>query len=82
MIYAPAGRPFTVRMSVVKANKVKAWWFDPRTGKARAAGTFAAEGERRFSPPDPGEHLDWMLVLDDAAGNFGPPGARKAGGPR
>lgn len=78
MVYAPAGRPFRVRMTAVRASKVKAWWFDPRTGKARAIGTFPAEGERPFSPPTWGEHLDWVLVLDDAAANFPPPGARKA----
>ena len=31
-------------------------------------------GTRRFVPPDPGEQLDWVLVLDDAAKNYPPPG--------
>ena len=26
------------------------------------------------TPPDPGEPLDWVLVLDDAAQGFRPPG--------
>ena len=32
-----------------------AWWFNPRTGKATAIGTFPNTGDRTFTPPDPGE---------------------------
>lgn len=74
MIYAPAGRPFSVHMDAVKGPKVKAWWFDPRTGKAEAIGEFDAKGEHRFNTPEPGEEADWVLVLDDASRNYPPPG--------
>ena len=77
MVYAPVGRPFTVRMNVITGAKVKAWWFNPRTGTATAIGTFPNTGEREFTPPDPGEMLDWVLVLDDASKNFPPPGTRQ-----
>ena len=76
MVYAPVGRRFTVRMDVIKGAKVKAWWFDPRTGRAMDAGTFTNAGEREFAPPDPGELLDWVLVLDDAARSYPAPGTR------
>jgi hypothetical protein len=76
MVYAPVGRPFTVRMDRIKGPRVKAWWFNPRNGKADSAGEFPASGEREFTPPDPGEMLDWVLVLDSSSANFGPPGAR------
>ena len=78
MVYAPIGRRFTVRMDAIKGAKVKAWWFDPRTGRATDAGMFTNAGEREFAPPDPGELLDWVLVLDDAARNYPPPGTRPA----
>ena len=74
MVYAPVGRPFSVRMSAIKAAKVKAWWFNPRTGSAAQIGTFAGSGEREFTPPDPGEALDWVLVLDDEAKGYLAPG--------
>jgi hypothetical protein len=74
MVYAPVGRTFRVRMSVITGPRVKAWWFNPRTGQATAIGTFANTGERAFTPPDPGELLDWVLVLDDESKNFPPPG--------
>jgi hypothetical protein len=51
----------------VNGPKVKAWWFNPRTGEAKPAGEFPNQGERLFAPPDAGEPLDWVLVLDDAA---------------
>jgi hypothetical protein len=57
--------------------KVKAWWFNPRNGAAAEAGEFANDGEREFVPPDKGELLDWVLVLDDAAKGFPPPGQAK-----
>jgi uncharacterized protein DUF4038/collagenase-like protein with putative collagen-binding domain len=74
MIYAPVGRKFKVRMDRIRGPKVKAWWFDPRTGSATAIGEFANTGTREFVSPQPGELLDWVLVLDDAAKNFTPPG--------
>jgi hypothetical protein len=74
MVYAPAGRPFSVRMATITGPTVRAWWFDPRTGQATAIGHFPNRGEHRFNPPQPGEELDWVLVLDDAANGYPPPG--------
>lgn len=74
MVYAPVGRPFRVRLGVIQAADVKAWWFDPRSGEATLIGTFPADGEREFHPPQMGETLDWILVLDAADRNFPPPG--------
>ena len=76
MVYAPVGRPFAVRMSRITGPKVAAWWFSPRTGKATVIGTFPNTGEHTFLPPDPGEMIDWVLVLDDASKEFGAPGAK------
>jgi Protein of unknown function (DUF4038)/Putative collagen-binding domain of a collagenase len=75
MVYAPVGRPFAVRMQKIAGARVKAWWFNPRTGQATAIGTFPNTAERTFTPPDPGELLDWVLVLDDESKKYPPPGA-------
>jgi len=77
MVYVPVGRPFSVRMSAIKGEKVRAWWFNPRMGDATSIGEFDNTGERRFVPPNGGEALDWVLVLDDAARNYPPPETRK-----
>ncbi len=74
MVYAPVGRAFSVHMDKITGAKVKAWWFNPRNGQATAIGTFANWGEHEFTPPDHGEMLDWVLVLDDESRKFPPPG--------
>jgi hypothetical protein len=73
------GRPFRVRMEKISGAKAKAWWFNPRDGKATAIGEFANNGEREFISPNPGEDVDWVLVLDDAAKNFPSPGTPASG---
>ncbi len=75
MVYAPVGRKFKVRMDAVRGGLVKAWWFNPRTGQATSVGEFPNTGNREFTPPAPGEELDWVLVLDDASRGFPAPGA-------
>jgi len=74
MVYAPVGRKFKVRMDKITGPTVKAWWFNPRNGEAKAIGEFPNTGEREFISPNPGEQLDWVLVLDDATKNYSPPG--------
>ena len=77
MVYAPVGRPFAVRMDKISGAKARAWWFNPRDGKATPIGEFETRGSRTFSPPDAGEQIDWVLVLDDASKSFPAPGEVK-----
>jgi hypothetical protein len=76
MVYVPGGRKFKVRMEVIHGPRVRTWWFNPRTGESTAAGEFDNTGHREFVPPNPGEALDWVLVIDDAAKHFPAPGTR------
>jgi hypothetical protein len=64
-------------MDKISGAKVKAWWFNPRDGKATLIGEWAKTNEREFITPTPGEDLDWVLVLDDVEKKYGPPGAVK-----
>ena len=77
MIYAPVGRPFTVRMDALTGPTLKAWWYNPRTGEATAIGSFPRAGTREFTPPDAGEMIDWVLVLDDETRGYPPPGRHR-----
>ena len=71
MVYAPVGRPFSVRMDAITGPAGQgAWWFNPRTGAATAIGKFPSTGDRSSARPMPGEVLDWVLVLDDAAKGY------------
>jgi hypothetical protein len=74
MVYAPVSRPFTVRLSKMAGPTVMAWWFNPRTGDAARIGRFPTAPDRTFTPPTPGEGLDWVLVLDAVDRGYGPPG--------
>ena len=74
MVYAPVGRKFSVRMDKVSGAQARAWWFNPRDGSARQIGAFPTQGVREFAPPDHGEMLDWVLVLDDTSKQFPSPG--------
>ncbi|MCH5169233.1 MAG: glycoside hydrolase family 140 protein [Prevotellaceae bacterium] len=75
MVYVPTGRKFTVRTDIIKGKKIKAWWYDPRNGRAKKAGTFSNQGQKEFISPTPGEMTDWILVLDDASFKYPPPGS-------
>ncbi len=74
MVYVPVGRKFSVRLDQISGKRVKAWWFNPRNGTSSPAGEFPAMGNLAFTPPNPGDDLDWVLVLDDATKGFPAPG--------
>ncbi len=75
--YTYTGRSFRLRMGRIQADRVQAWWYDPRTGSATAIGTLSNRGEQTFDPPgDPAPGNDWVLVLDDVRAGFPPPGRR------
>lgn len=77
MVYAPLGRTFSIDTSRLKGQKLAAWWYSPRTGKAKKAGSFVNDGSpRAFTPPMAGEALDWVLVIDDAKKRYPAPGKR------
>lgn len=77
MVYVPVGRKFTVRMETITGAKVQAWWYNPRNGSATMIGEYANRGTQTFTPPDLGELLDWVLVLDDRSKNYPAPGQIK-----
>jgi Protein of unknown function (DUF4038)/Putative collagen-binding domain of a collagenase len=77
MVYAPIGRKFSVNMDKITGERVKATWFNPRDGSTKELGLFENQGIHEFTPPDYGEMLDWVLVLDDAAQNYPTPGAHR-----
>jgi hypothetical protein len=80
MVYAPTSRTFSVRLGLIRDPQVKAWWFDPRTGRSREIGVFDTAADRAFTPPDAGDGLDWVLVLDAVSKRYPAPGL--AQGPR
>lgn len=80
MAYIPYGSTVEIALSSLSGNRHRAWWFDPRTGASTEIGTFARsdpQHTQRFDPP--GAEMrgnDWVLVVDDVAAAFHPPGKR------
>lgn len=76
-VYTPTGQAIEIVPAALNAKSLNAWWFDPRTGATERIGSFDGHAATlRFAPPgEPGRGNDWVLVLDDAAQNFSPPGS-------
>jgi len=82
-VYLPTGYPVRINLRVLGFARTKAWWYDPRTGDASAVGEYEPSDAQAFEPPGisktrawlkTGRGCDWVLVLDDAAAGFAPPG--------
>jgi hypothetical protein len=72
-VYTAAGKPFTVVMGKIEGKLLHAYWYDPREGKTTEIGNIENTGKKKFTPPSTGYGHDWVLVLDDAAKNYGKP---------
>lgn len=74
--FGPTEPPGSVVLDLTSMSgaELAAWWFDPRTGIASSAGDVPRGNRVRFTPPLGGP--DWVLVVDDAACGFPPPGQR------
>ena len=66
-IYVPSQTHVAVRLGLFNAEKVDAWWYDPRTGTYRDQWTHIASGTRDFLPPTAD---DWVLVIDNVDKNY------------
>jgi hypothetical protein len=65
LLYTPTGHRLDVQLGKLPGTRVRASWFDPRTGQSTRLGEFENQGRRTFDPPgeeQPGN--DWVLVLD------------------
>jgi hypothetical protein len=76
-IYSAQGRPFAVNMGKISGDRVRASWYNPRTGVLTALDTYDNRGARDFTCPAEGFGADWVLVLDDASKNFAAPQAKR-----
>lgn len=74
LIYIPSGGKPEIGLGKISGQKIKASWFDPRTGETTAIGEFINQGTRRFDVPGMSKELtwlrsgrgcDWVLVLQE-----------------
>jgi hypothetical protein len=65
MIYFPTGKVTEIDFSILTINKLKAEWFDPRTGvKFPYSGDELTKGKNRVLPPSQGKGNDWVLIVN------------------
>ncbi|RYU92129.1 DUF4038 domain-containing protein [Mucilaginibacter terrigena] len=69
-VYSAEGRPFTVLANKISGSNLNAYWFNPRDGKTKDAGSVSNKQDNKFNPPSKGYGQDWVLVLDDAAKQY------------
>jgi hypothetical protein len=70
--FVPPQHSIGVDLERLSGDKLRGYWFDPRTGRSTETGIIERKGLHQFKAPAGG---DWVLVLDDAAANRPPPGA-------
>jgi hypothetical protein len=79
LVYIPTGNIVTLKLGKISGSKIKAWWFNPRTGTGSLIGEFDNSGERSFKVPGMSKDLDWLrsgrgcdwvLVIDDTSAGF------------
>ncbi len=61
-VYIPAKQEVTIDLTRLKSDKLKASWFNPRTGKTETDEDFENTGQKTFASPDNGP--DWVLIID------------------
>jgi len=66
-----------IDLAKLRTKRLRAWWYDPRTGVATLLGEIEGRAAMEFRTPSYGP--DWVLVLDDAAANYPLPGLQAWG---
>src|SRR5690606_7852278 len=74
MIYLPRGREATINSAFSRAESFVAWWFNPRDGTTVGPLPVPHAAVLYIPAPSTGPTDDWVLVLDDEAAGYGPPG--------
>jgi hypothetical protein len=67
-------------MGAAAPERVRAAWYDPRTGFTTPIGEFETKEPLPFRSPSYGP--DWVLVIDDTAAGYAPPGLGPEGLPQ
>ncbi len=65
LIYTYDGRPITANTATLPGRRVRASWFNPRSGGRIWIGTYRKQDRQTFDPPGiVGDGDDWVLILE------------------
>ena len=74
-VYTSQGHKMHVNLDRLPWEQNKAWWFNPRDGKAAQINDVPQSGLHTFDPPgNPGGDNDWVLVIDEVSKGYTEPG--------
>jgi hypothetical protein len=74
LIYTPRGESFTLDKSVIKGERLRETWYDPRYGVSYPIKEQDTWGIQTYTPPTSGRGNDWVLVLTKVEAGFVLPG--------
>ena len=61
--YTPTGKPMKIKVPELKSEKIKGFWFNPRSGELSYIGDFDTSEVIEFSPWAKGWGSDFLLIL-------------------
>ena len=68
--YTPSGTPIEIDLTKMNSEKVKAYWFNPRSGKILYIGDFETKIPYEFKPWTNGWGSDFLLILVDIKSSY------------
>ncbi|MCK9344418.1 MAG: glycoside hydrolase family 140 protein [Massilibacteroides sp.] len=63
--YTPYGKPIEVDLTQLHAERVNAYWYNPRSGKVTKIGDYSTQKPIAFKPWSKGRGSDFILVIMD-----------------
>jgi len=72
LVYIPQQRAVTVDLGQLSGTDALVWWYNPNDGSYTFVGSQTSTGSQDFTPPTTD---DWVLVIDDSAAGYPPPGS-------
>lgn len=73
MAYFPTKAQVLIDSTVIAAESLNSWWFDPRTGESSAIAENAKNSVAPFTSPSDATGEDWVLIIDDASKGYEAP---------
>ena len=70
MAYTPTGKSINLDLTRMGSKKVKAYWFNPRSGKMLGIGDYETKKTQEFKPWSDGWGSDFLLLVVDATASF------------
>jgi len=71
MAYTPFGSNFSLSLTLIKGDSIKAWWFNPRNSTSIFINQMDKNSDMEFDPPfDEKLGNDWVLIIDKANSGY------------